>query len=77
MRLDESAGVVGGPPAPIEEQADFSVRLEPGRYSRNDIAQKIYRRFRDELDEGVVRRLTSVDEVRSFLPPGGSRIVNG
>jgi len=77
MRLDESAGVVGGPPAPIEEQAEFSVRLEPGRYSRNDIAQKVYRRFRDELDEGVVRRLTSVDEVRNFLPPGGSRIVDG
>ncbi len=76
MRLDESAGVVGGPPVPIESQAEFSVRLEPGRYSRNDMAQKVYRRFRDELDEGLVRRLTSVDEVRSFLPPGGSRIVN-
>lgn len=77
MRLDESAGVVGGPPAPIEKQAEYSVLLEPGRYSRNDMAQKIYRRFRDELDESLVRRLTSVDEVRRFLPPGGSRIVDG
>jgi predicted ribosome quality control (RQC) complex YloA/Tae2 family protein len=77
MRLDESAGVVGGPPAPIEEKAAYSVRLEPGRYSRNDTARKVYRRFREQLDEGVVRRLTSVDEVRRFLPPGGSRIVDG
>ena len=77
MRLDESAGVVGGPPAPIEKQAEFSLRLEPGRYSRNDTAKKVYRRFREELDEGLVRRLTSVDEVRRFLPPGGSRILDG
>ncbi|MDZ7689141.1 MAG: ribosome rescue protein RqcH [Halobacteriales archaeon] len=77
MRLDEEAGVIGGPPAPVEDRAAYTVRLEPGRYSRNDTAQKVYRRFRDELDEGVVRRLTSVDEVRRFLPPGGSRIVDG
>jgi predicted ribosome quality control (RQC) complex YloA/Tae2 family protein len=76
MRLDEEAGVVGGPPEPIEEQAEYSLRLEPGRYSRNDTAKRVYRRFRDELDESLVRRLTSVDEVRRFLPPGGSRIVD-
>jgi len=77
MRLDESAGVVGGPPGPIEKQAEFSLRLEPGRYSRNDTAKKVYRRFRDELDESLVRRLTSTDDVRRFLPPGGSRIADG
>jgi len=77
VRLDESAGVVGGPPAPVEGKAAFSVRLEPGRYSRNDTAKRVYRLFRDELEEGLVRRLTSVDEVRSFLPPGGSRILDG
>jgi hypothetical protein len=40
------------------------------------VAQKVYRRFRD-VEEDLVRRLTSVDEVRRFLPPGGSRIVDG
>jgi len=74
MRLDDEAGVIGGPPSAVEPRCEYSVRLEPGRYSRNDAAKKIYRRFRDELDEGLVRRLTSVDEVRRFLPSGGSRI---
>ncbi|MFP4174730.1 MAG: ribosome rescue protein RqcH, partial [Halobacteriales archaeon] len=75
MRLDDEAGVIGGPPSAVEPRCAYSVRLEPGRYSRNDTAKRVYRLFRDELDEGVVRRLTSVDEVRRFLPPGGSRIV--
>ncbi len=74
MRLDDEAGVIGGPPSAVEPRCEYSVRLEPGRYSRNDAAKKIYRRFREELDESLVRRLTSVDEVRRFLPPGGSRI---
>jgi len=76
MRLDESAGVVAGPPSAIEGQAEYSVRLEPGRYSREDVAKKIYRRFRDKLDEGIVRRLTGVDEIARFLPSGGSRFVD-
>ena len=76
MRLDDEAGVIGGPPSAVEPRCSFSVRLEPGRYSRNDTAKRLYRRFREELDESLVRRLTSVDEVRRFLPPGGSRIVD-
>jgi predicted ribosome quality control (RQC) complex YloA/Tae2 family protein len=76
MRLDDEAGVIGGPPSAVEPRCAFHVRLEPGRYSRNDTAKRVYRRFREELDESLVRRLTSVDEVRRFLPPGGSRIVD-
>jgi predicted ribosome quality control (RQC) complex YloA/Tae2 family protein len=76
MRLDGEAGVIGGPPSAVEPRCAFHVRLEPGRYSRNDTAKRVYRRFREELDESLVRRLTSVDEVRRFLPPGGSRIVD-
>ncbi|MCX2819317.1 ribosome rescue protein RqcH [Haladaptatus sp. F3-133] len=76
MRLDDEAGVIGGPPSAVEPRCGFSVRLEPGRYSRNDTAKRVYRRFREELDENVVRRITTVDEVRRFLPSGGSRMID-
>lgn len=77
LRLDSEAGVVGGPPSAIKGQADYYVELEPGRYSRNDAAKKVYRRFLDHYgDESLVRQLAGVDEVRRYLPGGGSRLID-
>ncbi|MDY6778960.1 MAG: ribosome rescue protein RqcH, partial [Halobacteria archaeon] len=73
LRLDDEAGVVGGPPNAVRSYAEHCVELEPGEYNPNDTAKKIYRRFRDEFDESLVRSLTSTDEIRRYLPPGGSR----
>lgn len=77
LRLDNEAGVVGGPPSAIKSQTEFSVELEPGQYSRNDAAKKVYRRLLSHYgDETVVRRFAGVDEIRSYLPSGGSRILD-
>ncbi|XGI83147.1 ribosome rescue protein RqcH [Halorutilales archaeon Cl-col2-1] len=77
LRLDEKAGVIGGPPEAIEDRSKYYVELEPGMYSQNDTAKKIYRRFREEAegrDEKLVRKMASPDKIQKFLPTGGSRL---
>ncbi|MFW5929852.1 MAG: ribosome rescue protein RqcH [Halobacteriota archaeon] len=76
LRLDGQAGVVAGPTEAIERQTSTRYALEPGRYAPEDVAQRLYRRFREEHGD-VVRRVTDVEDIRLFLPPGGSRIVDG
>ncbi|MFW5965535.1 MAG: ribosome rescue protein RqcH, partial [Halodesulfurarchaeum sp.] len=67
--------VLGGPPEPIEERTERSVRVEPGRYAQGDLAKKIYRRFREGFaDTSFVRKVASPDEIQKFMPPGTSRI---
>jgi len=67
--------VVGGPPEPIEEQAEMTFRLEPGRYAQGDLAKRLYREFREEFtDTSFVRKVASPDEIQKFMPPGTSRV---
>ena len=67
--------VIGGPPAPITEQAETTVRVAPGRYAQGDVAKRIYREFRTRFaDESLVRRVASPDLIQEFLPPGTSTI---
>ena len=68
--------VVGGPPEPIEERTETSIRIEPGQFAQGDLAKRIYRRFREQFaDTSFVRKVASPDEIQKFMPPGGSRIV--
>ncbi len=67
--------VVGGPPEPIEEQAETAIRIEPGRYAQGDVAKRLYREFRERFpDTTFVRKVASPDEIQKFMPPGTSRI---
>ncbi|MFB6085908.1 MAG: ribosome rescue protein RqcH [Halodesulfurarchaeum sp.] len=67
--------VVGGPPEPIEAQAETSIRIEPGRYAQGDVAKRLYREFRERFaDTTFVRKVASPDEIQKFMPPGTSRI---
>jgi predicted ribosome quality control (RQC) complex YloA/Tae2 family protein len=68
--------VLGGPPSAIESQTSTSIDLEPGRYAQNDIAQLLYREFRERFnDQSFVRKVASADLIQEFCPTGGSRIV--
>ncbi|WP_224268815.1 ribosome rescue protein RqcH [Haloprofundus salinisoli] len=68
--------VVGGPPSAIEPQAETSIRVRPGRYAQNDMAQMCYRELRKRFaDQSFVRKVASADKIQEFLPPGGSEMV--
>jgi len=67
--------VIGGPPDPIEDRAETSIRVEPGRYAQGDVGKRIYREFRERFaDTSFVRKVASPDAIQEFLPPGTSRI---
>jgi len=77
IQSEPTTRVIGGPPAPITERAETSIRIEPGRYAGNDVAKRIYREFRERFaDTTFVRRVASPDLIAHFLPPGGSRILD-
>ena len=76
IQCEPTTRVVGGPPAAIEETAETTVRIEPGRYAQADAAKRIYRTFRERFaDTSFVRKVASPDLIQHFMPPGGSRIV--
>jgi len=67
--------VVGGPPVPVEDRAETTVEVEPGRFAQNDIAKRLYREFKGRFaDDTFVRKVASPDLIQEFLPPGGSRM---
>jgi predicted ribosome quality control (RQC) complex YloA/Tae2 family protein len=67
--------LIGGPVSAIKPKADPVVEIEPGEYSPEDLAKRIYRTFAEkEEDRRYLKSVASVDLIVSFLPPGGSRV---
>ncbi|RZN67945.1 MAG: fibronectin-binding domain-containing protein [Candidatus Methanolliviera hydrocarbonicum] len=69
-------GIIGGPTSAIAGRCKYFVELEPGPFSQNDIAKKIYRHFIEirERDEEIERDMISQEKIIHFAPPGTSRI---
>jgi len=77
IRVEDETRVVGGPPAAVENGAETSVRLRPGKYAQNDAAKLVYREFRERFaDQSFVRKVASPDLIQEFLPAGGSELVD-
>ncbi len=74
LKLKEKPGIIGGPPTPIQKHAKHILKLEPGRYTKTDTAKKIYRKL-TELNKNT-QKLTSIDEIQRYLPPGKSRLTS-
>lgn len=67
--------LIGGPVPAVKPRADPIVEVEPGEYSAEDLAKRIYRSFAEkEEDRRYLKAVASVDAIVSFLPPGGSRV---
>jgi len=67
--------LIGGPVAAIKPKADPVVEIEPGEFSPEDLAKRIYRSFAErEEDRRYLKSIASIDAIVSFLPPGGSRV---
>jgi predicted ribosome quality control (RQC) complex YloA/Tae2 family protein len=77
IQCEDITRVIGGPPAPVEEEATVSLRFKPGQYAQNDAGKLAYRRFRRAFtDESFVRKIASPDQIQEFLPPGTSDILD-
>ncbi len=75
VQCEPSTRVIGGPSEPIEDRAETTTQVEPGRFAQGDVAKRIYREFRERFaDESFVRKVASPDRIQHFLPPGTSRI---
>ena len=67
--------LIGGPVPAVKPRADPVVEVEPGELSPEDLAKRIYRSFAEkEDDRRWLKAIASVDQIVSFLPPGGSRV---
>jgi predicted ribosome quality control (RQC) complex YloA/Tae2 family protein len=76
ITCDPETRVIGGPSDTVEERAETSIAVEPGKYAQNDIAKRLYREFKTRFaDETFVRKVASPDLIQEFLPPGQSSMV--
>jgi hypothetical protein len=67
--------LIGGPTSAINPEADPRLEIEPGEYNADDLGKRIYRMFSDKIDDrAYLKSIASIDQIVSFLPPGGSRI---
>jgi predicted ribosome quality control (RQC) complex YloA/Tae2 family protein len=67
--------LIGGPISAVKLKADPVVEIEPGKYNADDLARRIYRLFSEKVeDKKYLKAVASVDQIVSFLPPGGSRL---
>ncbi len=67
--------LIGGPVSATKPRADPVVEIEPGEFSPEDLAKRIYRTFAERVeDRRHLKAVASIDSIVSFLPPGGSRV---
>lgn len=72
---EKECRVIGGPVSAIKKHSKYAIEIEPGEFSANDMAKKIYRYFSEKVDnKKLIKLIASPDQIAGFLPPGGSRI---
>lgn len=78
IRTQDGIRFLGGPPEAVRGRAQYVVEVEPGEFSQNDIARKIYKMLVDMVgDRALVKSIASADKIAMMLPPGESRVVKG
>lgn len=78
IRTEDGIRFLGGPPEAVRGRAQHVVEVEPGEFSQNDIARKIYKMLVDMVgDRALVKSIASADKIAMMLPPGESRVVKG
>ncbi|WP_313695644.1 ribosome rescue protein RqcH [Halorarum halobium] len=76
VQAEPETRVVGGPTSAIEDRAETTIKLRPGKFAQNDAAVKCYREFKRRFaDDSFVRKIASADRIQEFLPPGGSDLL--
>jgi predicted ribosome quality control (RQC) complex YloA/Tae2 family protein len=68
--------VMGGPPAPIEKDSSYGVRITPGRMKSQEVAREIKSHWLQEAKEEEKELLETIplEDIQVFLPPGGSEV---
>lgn len=78
IQLEGAVRLVGGPPEVVRRLAQHVVEVEPGGFSQNDIAKKVYKMLVDEVgDRQLVKSIASADRIAMMLPPGESMVKKG
>jgi predicted ribosome quality control (RQC) complex YloA/Tae2 family protein len=78
IQLEGAVRLVGGPPGVVRRLAQHVVEVEPGGFSQNDIAKKVYKMLVDEVgDRQLVKSIASADRIAMMLPPGESSVRKG
>ena len=66
--------LIGGPVSAVKAKSNPVVEIEPGEFSPDDLAKRIYRTFAEKVDDRrYLKSVASTEQIVSFLPPGGSR----
>jgi len=78
FQREPELAVIGGPPSAVAKKTDIFVVLKPGTFEPNDTARKVLRTLREKVGEEEAQSLKAIlntDRIASFIPPGGSDIV--
>jgi hypothetical protein len=79
LQREPELAVIGGPPSAVAKKTDLYAVLKPGTFEPNDTAKKVLRTLRERVGEEESQSLKTVlntDRIASFVPPGGSDIVD-
>lgn len=75
IQTEGALRLIGGPPGAVRKLAKYEVEVEPGEFSQNDIARKIYKMLVDKLgDRVLVKSIASPDKIAMMLPAGTSKV---
>ncbi|UZE92355.1 MAG: NFACT family protein [Methanosarcinales archaeon] len=78
IEVNDETKVIGGPPSAIEKKAKYSIEIEPGDKTHNDVAKEISEIFLTKAsaeDTHLAKQVASPDKIMPFLPAGKSRVI--
>ena len=75
--MDDEVKLSGGPPEAITGQADYSVKLTPGRMKSKETALAIKSRILEEAREKDKEKIQKINisDIQVLLPSGESELV--